>query len=157
MRAQEYFTNVRKTVIDIERSRETLERMKASEDAHVQRYEQGSSNGDTDALDRINMRIEFEARLESRIDEAKVIIAEATEVLYGQDNHGGLAREKGSLYADVVNMAYVQAMTWREVAEIMTRSVSWCRELSNRAFSYIDVVGMYHLRTIKGNTDEDNR
>lgn len=157
MRAQEYFTNVRNTVLEIERSRETLERMKASEDAHVQRYEQSSSNGDTDALDRINMRIEFEARLESRIDEAIIIVAEATEVLYGQDDHGGLAREKGSLYADVVNMAYVQAMTWREVAEIMMKSVSWCRELSNRAFSYIDVVGMQHLRSIKGIADEDNR
>lgn len=63
MRAQEYFEQVREVVLEIERSKEMLARMLASEGAKVQRYGEQQGNGNSDAMDRVNRRIEFEQRL----------------------------------------------------------------------------------------------
>ena len=68
MRAQEYFEGIRETVVEIERSKEMLERLKASEGAKVQRYGEQQGNGNSDAMDRVNRRIEFEQRLQRRIN-----------------------------------------------------------------------------------------
>ncbi len=147
MRAQEYFEQVRATVLEIERSKEMLARMMATEGAKVQRYGEQQGKGNSDAMDRINRRIEFEQRLQRRIDEESQMLDEATALLYGEDDHGGLAKLKGNRYADVLCMAYCQAMPWKEVAEVMRCSVKWCRELSGAAFAYIDGVGIAHIRT----------
>lgn len=147
MSAQEYFEQIRQNVVEIERSKEMLERLLAAEGAKVQRYGEQQGNGNSDAMDRINRRIEFECRLQRRIDEASVMLDEATVLLYGADDHGGLAKLKGNRYADVLCMAYLQAMAWKEVAEVMRCSVAWCHELSNASFIYIDQVGFARLRT----------
>lgn len=147
MRAQEYFEQIRDTVVEIERSKETLARLAASEGAKVQRYSEQQGNGNSDAMDRINRRIEFEQRLQRRIDEVSTMLDEATLLLYGEDDHGGLAKLKGNRYADVLCMAYLQGMPWREVAEVMRCSVRWCQELSGAAFAYIDHEGFAKVRT----------
>ena len=145
MRAQEYFEQIRETVVEIERSKDMLATLLASEDTAAQRYEQ-RCGGNSDAMDKINRRIEFEQRLQRRIDEASNMLDEATALLYGNDDHGGLAKQKGNRYADVLCMAYLQGMAWREVAEVMRCSDKWCRELSAAAFRYMDAVGLAHLR-----------
>ncbi len=147
MRAQEYFEQIRDTVNEIERSKEMLARLLATEGAKVQRYALAVNGGNGDAMDKINRRIEFEQRLQRRIDEASTMLDEATALLYGNDDHGGLAKLKGNRYADVLCMAYLQAMPWREVAEVMRCSDKWCRELTGAAFAYIDAVGFAKLRT----------
>lgn len=147
MRAQEYFEQVREAVLEIERSKETLARMLASEGAKVQRYGEQQGKGNSDAADRINRRIEFEHRLQRRIDEASAMLDEVTALLYGDDDHGGLAKLKGNRYADVLCMYYCQAMTWQEITEIMQCTRQWCNTLSNAAFDYIDAVGFARLRT----------
>lgn len=147
MNAQEYFEQIRKEVAEIERSKEMLETLLASEDGKGISYEPRTSGGTGDAMDAINRRIEFQARLARRIDEASLMLDEATALLYGNDDHGGLAKLKGNRYADVLCMAYLQAMPWREVAEVMRCSDKWCRELSAAAFAYIDAVGFARLRT----------
>lgn len=147
MRAQEYFEQIRDAVNEIERSKEMLARLLATEGAKVQRYALAVNGGNGDAMDKINRRIEFEQRLQRRIDEASAMLDEATALLYGDDDHGGLAKLKGNRYADVLCMAYLQAMPWREVAEVMRCSQQWCRELSATAFVYIDNVGFAMLKT----------
>lgn len=147
MHAQEYFEGIRETIAEIERSREMLERMKAAEGAKVQQYSaQPSSGGNSDITAKIDRRIEFERRLKHRVNEASSMLDEATALLYGEDDHGGLAKLKGNRYADVLHMAYLQAMPWQEVAEVMRCSVKWCHELSNAAFAYIDRVGFAKLK-----------
>lgn len=120
--------------------------MLANEGAKAQRYGEQQGNGTSDAMDRINRRIEFEQRLAQRVDEASYMLDEATALLYGDDGHGGLAKQKGNRYADVLCMAYCQAMPWREVAEVMRCSARWCRELSAAAFAYVDAVGFAYLK-----------
>lgn len=99
-------------------------------------------------MDAINARIDLEGKLEQRIACIETDIDEACAVLYGADNHGGLAKLKGNRYADAVCMAYCQAMPWDEIAEVMQCSRQWCRELCNAAFRYIDAVGFGRLKDI---------
>ena len=147
MKAQEYFEQVREAVLEIERSKEMSARMLATEGAKTHRFGEQQGAGNSDAMDRINRRIEFEQRLQRRIDEATDMLNEATQLLYGEDGHGGLAKLKGNRYADVLCMAYCQGMPWKEVADVMLCSPKWCRELSNAAFAYIDMVGFARVRT----------
>lgn len=147
MRAQEYFEQVRETVLEIERSKEMLARLMSAAGVKAQRYEQTFSCGNSDGTEKINRRIEFEQRLQRRIDEASNLLDEAATVLYGNDDHGGIAKLKGNRYADVLCMAYCQAMPWAEVAEVMRCSIKWCHELSNAAFTYIDAVGFARCKT----------
>lgn len=147
MLAREYFEQIRETIVEIERSKEMLARLLATEGAKAQRYAPSVNSGNSDAMDKINRRIEFEQRLQHRVDEAAAMLDEATALLYGYDGRGGLAKLKGNRYADVLCMAYLQAMPWREVAEVMRCSVAWCHELSNAGFACIDDVGFAKLRT----------
>lgn len=147
MRAQEYFEQVRDAVLEIERSKDVLARLKAVEGAKAQSYAQGFSGGGADAADRVNRRIEFEQRLQRRIDEASNALDETTELLYGKDGRGGVASLKGNRYADVLCMAYLQAMPWKEVADVMRCSVKWCHELSAAAFVFIDEVGFARCKS----------
>lgn len=146
MLAQEYFEQIRETVNEIERSKEMLAAMMAKEGVGAISYEPHTSGGVGDAIDTINRRMEFQERLSCRIAEASGMLDEATLLLYGEDDHGGLAKLKGNRYADVLCMAYLQAMPWKEVAEVMRCSPKWCRELSAAAFAFIDAMGFAKVR-----------
>ena len=99
-------------------------------------------------MDAINGRIDFEGRLERRIADSQAEVDEACVLLYGADNRGGLAKLKGNRYADALCMAYLQAMPWDEIADVMQCSRQWCRELCNVGFRYIDKVGFAALKDI---------
>ncbi len=146
MDAKEYFESIRDEVANIERTREMLERLRAREGAKTQSYDASSGGGCSDPMDAINARIDLEGRLERRIDNSADVIDEACAILYGKDNHGGLAKLKGNRYADAVCMGYCQAMPWTDVADVMCCSPKWCRELCNAAFRYIDAAGAAWLR-----------
>lgn len=144
--AREYFEQVRESVAEVERARDMLETMLAAEGARVQQYAPTFGGGDGDGMDKINRRIEFEQRLQRRVEEVSAMLDEATAILYGNDGNGGLAKLKGNRYADVLCMAYIQAMPWCEVAEVMRCSQSWCRQLTKYAFTCIDAAGFARLR-----------
>lgn len=148
MDAKEYFEGIRQEVAGIEHSREMLARLKAREGAKAQSYTAGGGGGYSDPMDAINSRIDFEARLERRISDGQAELDEACALLYGVDNHGGLAKLKGTRYADALCMAYLQAMSWDEVADVMRCSKRWCIELCNTAFRYIDDVGFAYIKEI---------
>lgn len=119
-----------------------LARLKAREGAKTQSYVPGCNGAAADLMDSISSRIDFERRLAARIAESRSAVDEACAVLYGTDDHGGLAKFKGNRYADAVCMVYCQAMTWSDAAAVMQCSPKWCRELCNSAFAAIDSVGM---------------
>lgn len=147
MRAKEYFEQVRDEVAKTEQAREMLERMKARETAKAQQYQASGSGASSDPMDALARRIDFEGRLRQRIEYAEELIDEACGVLYGADGRGGLAKLKGTRYADVICMAYCQAEPWGEIAEIMQCSQQWCHELCNAGFRYIDRVGWATVKT----------
>lgn len=147
MKAKEYFEVIRAEVVKTDRAREMLERMRAREGAKAQSYQAGGGSGDAaDPMDSIAKRIDFEGRLEQRIADAEEALDEACEVLYGKDGRGGLAKLKGTRYADAICMGYLQAQPWNEIAEIMQGSVRWCHTLCDVGFAYIDEVGWAHVK-----------
>lgn len=147
MRAKEYFEGIRAEVVETERAREMLERMKAKEGAKAQSYREGTGSGDaSDASLAILQRIDFEERLQRRVAGARGMIDDACAVLYGADGRGGLAKLKGTRYADAICMAYCQAQPWDEIAEIMQSSQQWCRKLCDVGFVYIDTVGWAFIK-----------
>lgn len=147
MFAKEYFEHIRDTVNEIERSKEMLVSLMGKEDVVAISYDLHIKGGKGDAIDTINRRMEFQERLNRRIGESKLMIDEALVLLYGEDNHGGLAKMKGNRYADVLCMAYLQSMPWNEVAKVMQCSPKWCRELSSVAFAFIDAMGFAKVRS----------
>lgn len=148
MLAQEYFEQIRDTVNEISRTEEMLAALKAREGVKGISFEPHYGGGCAgDAMDAINRRIELQERLAMRVEDATKVLDEATALLYGEDNHGGLAKLKGNRYADVLCMAYLQAMPWKEVADVMSCSPKWCHELACAAFRYIDKEGFAKVRT----------
>lgn len=148
MAAQEYFERIRENVIEIERSKGMLDVLMQSEDVSAQSYDCRTSGGEVDAMDKVDRRIDFESRLKERIGELEGELDDATDVLYGKSGRGGLAKLKGNRYADVLCMAYLQAMTWHETADVMRCSQKWCRELASAAFVFVDEFGLSKLREI---------
>ena len=147
MRAKEYFEGIRGEVLKVEQAQQMLERLKAREGAKTQSYQGGGAHGDaSNPMDEIGRRIDFEGRLAERIKESSRSVDEACVILYGSDGRGGLAKLKGTRYADAVCMFYLQAETWDSMAEVMCCSPQWCQSLCRAAFVYIDKVGWAKVR-----------
>ena len=137
MKAKEYFEGIRAEVVKTDRARDMLERMKAKEGAKAQSYTEGRGGGEVS---------DGSLSILQRINDAQGMIDEACELLYGQDGRGGLAKLKGTRYADAICMGYLQAQEWAEIADIMQCSQQWCRELCKAGFAYIDRVGWAKLK-----------
>lgn len=146
MLAREYFEGIRAERVKIAKTEEMLNRMKSREAAKAQSYEIGRGSGGMSISDAIDRRIDMEGRLKKRAANLKKDIDDALTVLYGKDNGGGLAKLKGSRYADAICMGYLQAQPWPEIADIMQCSQQWCHELCNAGFVYIDKVGWAHVK-----------
>lgn len=145
VRAKEYFEGIRDEVVSLRRAREMLARMRAREGLKSQSYTgSGGGGGDVDAdgMGAVDKRIDFERRLTQRVADSELTIDEACSILYGPDNRGGLAKLKGTQYADAICMAYCQAEPWAEVADVMQCSTKWCRQMCDVGFRYIDAHGM---------------
>ena len=150
MDAKEYFEGIRSNVVETMRAREMLDRMKEREGAKVQSYREGAVGGDfADPMDSIVDRIDFEGRLRQRIRDAEGLLDEACEVLYGKDGRGGLAKLKGTRYADAICMYYCQAETWAEIADVMQSSQKWCRKICDVGFAYIDSIGWANVKNAR--------
>lgn len=147
MKAKGYFENIRAEVVKVDSARDMLERMRSREDVKAQGYEiGGGSVADADASFSTLQRMDFEQRLKLRVLASQAMVDEACEVLYGKSGNGGLAKLKGSRYADAICMYYCQAETWADMADIMQCSKQWCRELCNAGFAFIDGIGWANLR-----------
>ena len=147
MKAKEYFEGIRAEVVKTENAREMLERMKAREGAKAQAYQEGGSGGDVcDPMESVSQRIDFEGRLKQRMADAEEAIDEACALLYGSNGRGGLAKLKGTRYADAICMYYCQAETWADIADVMQSSKKWCRKICDVGFAYIDTVGWANVK-----------
>lgn len=146
MRAREFFESVRGEIVRLERSRSALEKLRAREGARAQSYGISTGSAGGDPMDAVGSRIDMEGRLSGRIADAERAVETACEVLYGRDGRGGLAKLKGSRYADAVCIYYVQGQTWADAADAMMCSRQWCRSLAAEAFDFIDRTGWAEVK-----------
>src|SRR5574344_2545725 len=144
MNAQEYFKDCRFMVRRVKWCEERYEeRMQSGgainyEDAH-------SGNGDPMA--RVDAAMDYLQVVNSRKEEVAEMLEYATSVLYGMENSGGLAKLKGSIYADSIAMHYLDDMSWKAIAE--QAEIYSSKQLRNYAmagFRAIDRYGFAYLR-----------
>lgn len=146
MTAQDYFTSLRDAMRDVEKTRDMLERLRLNAEIRNQTY--GGLHGVgtvSDPTARIVGAINLEGRLKKRIDAIEPDIEHGLAILYGADGDGGLAKAKGSRYADAVCMAYLQLESYEDIADVMQCSRRWVHELCAKAFADIDSIGMQAL------------
>lgn len=148
MRAREYFEGIRSEVSSVARERSELELMRERTGVRAQGFGPTSRHGggSPSAMGVVDAAVDRERELAGRERELERSLGRATELLYGADGRGGLAKLRGSRYADAICMGYLQATPWREVAEVMMCSPRWCHELCDSAFRYIDRVGFAFVR-----------
>lgn len=146
MNAAEYFLAAQEAAEDMERASVMLARLRSGETPKGIDYERFGGGGASDSMAATDTRIDFEATLSGRVEKDRAVVDEATALLYGADGHGGVAKLRGSRFADAVCMRYLQLSSWHEIAEVMRCSQKWCQHLCNDTFRYIDEVGFARVR-----------
>lgn len=119
------------------RSKERLQELEAAEGPRAQTYEPVGHGGTSDPTAATDRRIDYEAERGRSEGEWYRAFDRAGELLYGP---GGVADGLGTGYAEVVDLYYVDALTWREVSERTRYSVRWCHEMATRAFEWLDLM-----------------
>lgn len=150
MTSRDFFEQVREAAQDAERTRRTLEAMKAREGVKAQRYGQSVQGGVHDAMAATDARIDREREWARRIEEDYRLIDEACAIIYGPDNRGGIAALLGNATADVMFWRYCAAVTWHEVSKAVSYSRPWCHHAVSVAFELIDAAGVEAVKAGRG-------
>ena len=144
--AQDFFEAVREASREAERTRLTLLQMEAREGVRAQSYQpRVSIGGERDKMAATDSRIDYEERMQERIEADYQLLDMACAVLYGRESgKGGVDALMGSAVADCISFRYVDARPWSEVAALMGYS-RWSRrslrDLCQQGFDAIDFFG----------------
>lgn len=92
--------------------------------------------------------------LAERLDEARREIESCEEVIGGAleliAGIGAALGGRGAPYADVLELYYIDLMTWGDVANELGCSDRYCRMLRNVALDWVDAVGLPRARGGEG-------
>ena len=149
--AQDFFEAVRHASREAERTRLTLMQMEAREGVRAQSYQpRVSIGGNSDKMAATDSRIDYEARMQERIEQDYQLLDMACAALYGSESgKGGVDALMGSAVADCISFRYVDARPWSEVAALMGYS-RWSRnslrDLCQQGFDAIDFFGWENVR-----------
>ena len=138
MDAREYFEGVRAAQRGIDRRLAVMESMRQREQVRVQRYDAvGRGAGNTDFMGATDGRIDYERRCEGEIAALRREVAEGREVCAGvRAAHSGLR------WGDVLELRYVECLSWREAASLLCVSVRQAQDDLNCALDWVDSVGI---------------
>ena len=144
--AEDFFEAVRHASREAERTRLTLLQMEAREGVRAQGYEPRVSIGvNADKMAATDSRIDYEGRMQERIEDDYRLLDMACAVLYGSESgKGGVDALMGSAVADCISFRYVDARPWKEVAVLLGYSrwsVNSLRDMCQQGFDAIDSVG----------------
>lgn len=106
----------------------------------------GSNAHGSDTFASVDNKLVSITSLSLKRDECNAVIDDALEVLYGKKDKGGIALLMGFKYADIVCAHYLDLRTWREIAQDMGCSHSWCMMLSREVMNFIDRHGFAYVR-----------
>lgn len=147
MASRDWFEYIRSRVLELRAMESRLDELRAKAGPRGQRFDATGHGGHAhDASAPILSIAETEAELDSIRKATNAEIERALLVLYGKSGRGGIAKAKGSAYADCICGYYLMGMSWREVAEdLAVDSVDgrqWCWRHAYRGFEFIDTVGL---------------
>lgn len=102
--------------------------------------------GSGDPMARIDEAMDYEQVLAERKAELEKTLDAATSILYGEDGRGGLAKLKGSIYADSICMHYLQDERWKDIAALFGASGKQVRYYAMSGLRFIDRHGFAYVR-----------
>lgn len=145
--AREFFAAVRDAAREAGRIQSTARRMQDSEGLRGSggfEPRVRSTNSDPSGMSRVDARIDFEAANERRLEEDYALIDRAASVLFGltQRGDGGADALLGWREAKVMDLYYLEAMAWRQVASVMGMSERWCRNAARVVMDLADAYGI---------------
>ena len=147
--ASDLFGAVRDASLEASRCRRAVERMECGEGVRGGGGFEARSRGskaDPNGMGRTDARIDYEARMERRLDEDFALIDLACALLYGRESgRGGVEKLMGSAVADCLYFRYVAAESWAEVAAHVGYSKSQCRRFTEQGMDGIDFFGWRNL------------
>ncbi len=141
--ARDFFDAVYDASREAERTRWTLERMAAREQVRAQSYQpRVSMGGESDKMAQTDARIDYEARMQERIEADYLLLDMACAVIYGNEyGEGGVDSLMGSAVADCMSFRYVDARPWKEVADLTGISEPQCRRNVEMGLDAVDFYG----------------
>ena len=141
--ARDFFDAVYDASREAERTRWTLERMAAREQVRAQSYQPRISiGGESDKMAATDARIDYEARMQERIEADYLLLDMACAVIYGNEyGEGGVDSLMGSAVADCMSFRYVDARPWKEVADLTGISEPQCRRNVELGLDAVDFYG----------------
>ena len=152
--ARDWFDSLRADVVELEKLRQRAEELQAQVGVKGQRYGSiGHASGSSDPSAKQIALMQAWDTFERHKVALDLELDEAAAVLYGYDNRGGLAKVRCSADADCICGYYLQAMTWRQVAEELVKPESkdgpqWCKRRAYRSLELIDRLGFTYLKEI---------
>jgi hypothetical protein len=138
MQWRDYFESIRESVVELASIERRIEEARAATEPKGQRFGsigRGGSSDPTAASDRV---IELERERDRAAAKLAPRLDAATKVLYGT-----VAKERGSVDADILCGYYLMGMGWRQVAEeVARRDVAyprqWCYMRAQRTLEWMD-------------------
>lgn len=153
MGAREFFESVRLAAMDADRTARMLSEMESREGVRAQSYGPRSTGGTCDPMRATDARIDREAEWRQRIEHDYALIDEASEVIYGPGNEGGIAVLLGTPTADAMWWRYCDAASWDEVSKAVGYSVRSCLRMVEVAHDTIDSLGVGAVKAGDGGAD----
>ena len=138
MNSRERFEEIRYQVQAIAKAEAELAAIRKTCEVKTQRYTASVQGGSHDHMAKVDAIIEKEKALDLARAKANHEIDAALEILYGSDGRGGVARDKGSAYADAVCSVYLMGNTHKETADELGCTRSWVTNLCTATFRHID-------------------
>lgn len=147
MVARGYFERLRDDSAELDERRAKVLELRARLGVSGHRYGSIGGSGARDASAPIDRIIEMERELESDQARHDLEVEQATSILYGRSGHGGLARARSLVDADIICCHYLQGMAYAEIASALelpesSNPAGWCRVRAHRALAYVDEVGV---------------
>lgn len=133
-----WFEDIRESVRGIAKAEAEIAAVRETLGAKTQHYSGASGSGRGDPTDAIDALIERQRALDLERAKTNQEIEKALVILYGEDGRGGLAKEKGSSYADAVCSVYLMGNTHDETADELGCTRSWVTNMCTAAFRHMD-------------------
>lgn len=142
--AREFFEAARSAVLEVAAYNERVGRMEQTEGLRGASLSgMRSPRRDVNGMARVDARIDLEAAERRHIEEDYALIDRAASVLFGmtQRGDGGVDALLGWREAKIMDLYYLEGMTWRQVAGVMGMSERWCRNAARVVMNLADAYG----------------
>ena len=138
MDSRERFEEIRRQVVEIAKAEAELAALRETLGARTQRYSSTGGRSGSDPTDRIDAIIDRQEVLDVAKSRTNAEIEKALVILYGEDGRGGVAKERGTGYADAVCSVYLMGNTHQQTAKELGCSRAWVTNMCSEAFRWMD-------------------